>query len=126
MATDVNSIAVQATGCVQSKGSFSPFCETHDELGNPPWHRCRWVAVAEMLDQALSKKISSDIAEMARIMGSPSNDDELLASILRKLMEQYVDYDNGSRIPNTGPWVRVDGKVSITAEELAALERAEP
>lgn len=47
--------AAQLSGCVLDDHPGAPFCASHDEDGNPPWHRCRWVPIAQALADERAK-----------------------------------------------------------------------
>jgi hypothetical protein len=52
---ELEQAAVAASGCRRVEGFGVAFCETHDELGNPPWDRCRWVEALAVLTPVVER-----------------------------------------------------------------------
>jgi hypothetical protein len=65
--TDHLQRAAELSGCVRDDGSRRgpPFCSAHDEDGNPPWERCRWVPIAVALHAAENHGRAAALKETA-------------------------------------------------------------
>lgn len=74
---EIAAAAVAAAGCRRDVGPVGvPFCAAHDEDGNPPWDRCRWVAALNALLPIVQRLIADELRARASMVSARAADEE--------------------------------------------------